>query len=98
MTAAHTPLPWHYVYGAVWTTPDGPEDGGACIATRHSDAPILPWVRDANLAYIVRACNAYPALEAAARLTLDILENVNSVDFALGADKAARDALRAALA
>lgn len=56
-----TPGPWFYVYGAVWTTPDGPEDGGVCVATRASAAPIEPTTKDANMAL----CALAPELLAA---------------------------------
>lgn len=53
-----SPVPWHYVSGAVWTTPNGPDDGGQCIAMRASASFIWPTVRDANL----RLCSAAPDL------------------------------------
>ncbi len=53
-----TPGPWHYVYGAVWSTPNGPEDGGVCVATRASAAPIEPSVKYRNM----RLCAAAPDL------------------------------------
>jgi hypothetical protein len=65
----HTPGPWHYVTGAVWTTPGGPDDGGVCIATRASlndrtrAEPILPTQKDANM----RLCAVAPDLLAALR-------------------------------
>lgn len=41
--------PWYYVTGAVWTTPQGPDDGGECVAMRASRSNILPTDRDDNL-------------------------------------------------
>lgn len=66
-TPTHTPGPWFYVYGAVWTTPDGPEDGGQCIAQRAGEAKIKPYVRDANL----RLASMAPALVDALQLVLE---------------------------
>lgn len=65
----HTPGPWYYVTGAVWTTPGGPDDGGACIAMRASlndrtrAEPILPTQKDRNL----RLCAEAPAMYAMIR-------------------------------
>jgi hypothetical protein len=55
---SYTPSPWYYVTGAVWTTPEGPDDGGECIAMRASAANIQPTTRDANL----RLCSAAPEM------------------------------------
>jgi hypothetical protein len=59
-----TPGPWYYCYGAVWTTPNGPEDGGRCVATRASNAPIEPTERDANMRLCSKAQAMREALEA----------------------------------
>lgn len=56
----HTPGPWYYVTGAVWTTPNGPDDGGACIAQRTNYQIIQPCERDANM----RLCSRAPSLLA----------------------------------
>lgn len=58
-----TPGPWYYVYGAVWTTPGGPEDGGVCVATRASNAPIDPCEKDANMRLCAKAQQMREALE-----------------------------------
>lgn len=60
-TKNHTPGEWYCVYGAVWTTPDGPEDGGQCVAMRASNSAINPCERDANM----KLCAAAPDLLAA---------------------------------
>lgn len=68
-----TPGPWHYRYGAVWTTPDGPEDGGQCIAQR-AGHDIPPVTKDANL----RLCSAAPDL----LMQLKAAENwLNELDY-----------------
>lgn len=46
---------WHYVYGAVWTTPDGPEDGGECVAMRASKSNLEPTEKDAALRLMAEA-------------------------------------------
>jgi hypothetical protein len=56
-------LRWYYVTGAVWTTPEGPDDGGECVAMRASNSNILPTERDKNL----RLCSAAPQLLEALR-------------------------------
>lgn len=71
----HTPGPWHYVYGAAWTTPDGPDDGGQCVAQRASASVILPVERDANM----RLCAAAPDLLDALRATLFCLKTFRNV-------------------
>ena len=63
MTAHRTAGPWYYVSGAVWNTPNGPDDNGACVALRDSGSIIPPWQRDLNL----RAIAELPALIDAAR-------------------------------
>ena len=68
MSTKHTPGPWYYVTGAAWTTPSGPDDGGACVAMRASNAPISPCQRDANLRLIAAAPELLDALEELAHL------------------------------
>jgi hypothetical protein len=46
---------WHYVYGAVRTTPDGPEDGGQCVAVRASNSNLEPTEKDAALRLMAEA-------------------------------------------
>lgn len=58
-----TPAPWYYSSGAVWA--DENEEIG--IATRISDSPILPYVRDANLRLCSRAPRLLEACERAVR-------------------------------
>ncbi len=65
----HTPGPWYYVTGAAWTTPQGPDDGGQCVATRASAATIDPSQKDANL----RLCASAPDLLAALEQALPII-------------------------
>jgi len=57
--------PWHYVTGAVWTTPQGPDDGGQCIATRASASRISPTEKDAALRLCAAAPEMFEALKAA---------------------------------
>lgn len=63
----HTALPWTLDYGQVHS-PDG-----EVVAKRGSDANILPTERDANMRYIVTACNAYPQLLAALKVAQAII-------------------------
>lgn len=59
--AKHTPGPWYYVTGAVWTKPNGPDDvDGQCIAARASLAHIEPSEKDRNMQLIAQA----PAMAA----------------------------------
>ena len=60
---AAVPDPWHYVCGAVWTTQDGPEDGGACVALRASNSDLAPHDRDRALRLAAQA----PAMAYALR-------------------------------
>jgi len=76
---APTSGPGYYVTGAVWTTPNGPDDGGACIAQRANTAPsrdaaerIHACEKDANL----RLCAAAPDMLAA----LQRLQNMTNRD------------------
>ncbi len=64
-----TPGPWHYLYGAVWTTPNGPEDGGHCIATRASASALEPTAKDRNM----RLCAAAPELLEALERSIDLM-------------------------
>lgn len=63
---SYHPGPWHYCYGSVWTTPNGPEDGGQCIAQRASASTIDPSIKDRSL----RLCAAAPDLLAACEAAL----------------------------
>ena len=58
MKQTHSPLPWREEYGQVESAK------GAVVAKRESSADIKPTERDANMHYIVTACNAYPELVA----------------------------------
>lgn len=73
MNAKYTPGPWFYVTGAAWTTPQGPDDGGYCIATRASAAPINPSEKDANLRLIAEAPAMVEALRALIPLAIEAL-------------------------
>lgn len=64
MAKTHT---WHYVYGAVWTTPGGPEDGGQCVAMRASKSDVEPTEKDAALRLMAEA----PAMLALLRRIAD---------------------------
>jgi hypothetical protein len=55
---------WHYVYGAVWTTPLGPEDGGQCVAVRASKSNLEPTEKDAALRLMAAAPELLAALQA----------------------------------
>jgi len=62
-------MKWHYVYGAVWTTPLGPEDGGQCVAVRASKSNLEPTEKDAALRLMAEA----PDLLIAAQQALYLL-------------------------
>ena len=72
MAQKHTPGPWHYYSGSVWTTPEGAEDGGVCIARRDFTFPIPGWERDGNL----KLCAAAPDL---AEALADLVEYARDV-------------------
>jgi hypothetical protein len=55
---------WHYVYGAVWTTPLGPEDGGQCVAVRASKSNLEPTEKDAALRLMAAAPDMLAALQS----------------------------------
>jgi hypothetical protein len=55
---------WHYVYGAVWTTPLGPEDGGQCVAVRASKSNLEPTEKDAALRLMAAAPDLMAALQS----------------------------------
>ena len=55
---------WHYVYGAVWTTPLGPEDGGQCVAVRASKSNLEPTEKDAALRLMAAAPDLLTALQS----------------------------------
>lgn len=65
-----TPAPWYYVTGAVWTTPQGPDDGGKCIAMRGSTKPtepdLSPTAKDRNMRLCAKAPELRDALRALA--------------------------------
>jgi hypothetical protein len=56
-------MKWHYVYGAVWTTPAGPEDGGQCVAVRASKSNLEPTEKDAALRLMAAAPDLLEALQ-----------------------------------
>jgi hypothetical protein len=56
-------MKWHYVYGAVWTTPLGPEDGGQCVAVRASKSNLEPTEKDAALRLMAAAPDLLAALQ-----------------------------------
>jgi hypothetical protein len=58
-------MKWHYVYGAVWTTPLGPEDGGQCVAARASKSNLEPTEKDAALRLMAAAPDMLAALQFA---------------------------------
>jgi hypothetical protein len=58
-------MKWHYVYGAVWTTPLGPEDGGQCVAVRASKSNLEPTEKDAALRLMAEAPNLLEVLQVA---------------------------------
>lgn len=66
-----TPGPWYYTSGAVWTTPEGPDDGGQCIATRASKAELPPTEKDANM----HLCSFAPCMETLLREASDVISN-----------------------
>ena len=76
--------PWHYVTGAVWTTPQGPDDGGQCIATRASASRISPTEKDAAL----RLCAAAPDLLETLRALLWSMTIHDGEDGTWGAEEA----------
>lgn len=54
-----TPAPWFVVSGGVWTTPNGPDDGGKCVAIRASgETKISPTEKDSNMHVIAAAPDA----------------------------------------
>jgi hypothetical protein len=53
----------HYVYGSVWTTPLGPEDGGQCVAVRASKSNLEPTEKDAALRLMAAAPDLLAALQ-----------------------------------
>jgi hypothetical protein len=55
---------WHYVYGAVWNTPLGPEDGGQCVAMRASKSNLEPIEKDAALRLMAAAPDLLAALQS----------------------------------
>jgi hypothetical protein len=65
---------WHYVYGAVWTTPLGPEDGGQCVAVRASKSNLEPTEKDAAL----RLMAAAPDLLAELQFAVSRVELANA--------------------
>jgi hypothetical protein len=56
-------MKWHYVYGAVWTTPLGPEDGGQCVAMHASKSNLEPTEKDAALQLAAQAPDLRDALQ-----------------------------------
>ena len=56
----------HYVYGSVWTTPLGPEDGGQCVAVRASKSNLEPTEKDAALRLMAAAPDLLAALKTVA--------------------------------
>lgn len=67
----HTPLPWSTNGTFVWITSDNTE-----IGKRGEDLAFVPagensTEREANAAYIVKACNAFPDLVEALKELLD---------------------------
>jgi len=49
MEVKHTQGPWYCVSGSVWTTPQGPDDGGISIGgPDRSEGRTRPCERDAN--------------------------------------------------
>lgn len=85
MNAKHTSAPWRL--DNIWIPS---EKGGAYAYPLGTD----PDIATANAALIA----ASPELLAAAKLALDILDNITSKEFQRGGDKPARDALRSAIA
>lgn len=65
-----TPGPWYLAYGAVWNTPNGPDDGGRCVAMRASAEGIEPTVKDQNM----RLCAAAPDLLDALSEAIDTMQ------------------------
>jgi hypothetical protein len=59
-------MKYHYVYGAVWTTPLGPEDGGQCVAVRASKSNLEPTEKDAALRMMAAAPDMLAALKTVA--------------------------------
>lgn len=91
MKVTHTPGPWYYTSGAVWTTPQGPDDGGECIATRASKADIAPWEKDRNM----RLAAAAPEMLEALKVLVDQAETNNQMVFGMALEDA-RAAIRKA--
>jgi len=63
MSERLVPARWYYVSGAAWTTPQGPDDGGVCVATRASAAPIHGAEKDRNMRLAARAPEMYHAIQ-----------------------------------
>lgn len=63
----HTSLPWVFSYGSIYQSADEPiEENGTRIAMMDRNTPdTTPTERDANAAFIVKACNThYQLVEA----------------------------------
>jgi len=61
MSTKHTPTPWTCDTQAIYQPPLGPGRGPVMLASSPTRYP----ERDANMAFIVTACNAHEALVAA---------------------------------
>ncbi len=77
MTSKHTELPW--VNNPAWQEDDG--EAGAIISQQKPDEIICPEVwgqdmaqRDANAAFIVKACNMFPGLVGVLEVALLALQ------------------------
>ena len=69
----HTPTPWIYSSGQIWKETGGDADQASVrLAMMDREEPdTAPVERDANAAFIVRACNAHDELVRAAWAMVD---------------------------
>ena len=90
MSTKHTPTPWTCDTQAIYQPPLGPGRGPVMLASSPTRYP----ERDANMAFIVTACNAHEALMSDLRWILDATGNkVHPQDTAKGWEGVAVDRL-----
>ena len=104
--ATHTPTPWRdngwaepsgrVLARAIWTDPSEKYICGSVSNIGNGSCEPSQEEQDANMRYIVRACNCHDELLAAATELLACCDSL--MDFATGDDEAAAETMRAALA
>ncbi len=74
MNTKHTPLPWVFAYGSIYTGDFTPEKGATRIAGMDRDEPrTTPTERDANAQFIVKAVNCHEDLLMACHEALECI-------------------------